>query len=285
MYDTEAIAPDEIMNIKAYEYYRLTKDFPVHQRQTHIRRCPNLIQVREGELRLWLNCQKYTLHTGDMVYIAENTLASYEWSDAELDVLVLNPDLFQKLPAVQTILTSPRYTFGCFLDDRNELIASLHNIMANAILSSRYVEHCGNDIRQALLAFIDGKYTYIQPETEPFSARQLAHLRTVIELMERSLPQQMTLEELSDSVRLSQKYFCRFFQRMTGQSPFTFINSKRIERACIIFINEKVTVQEVALRVGYKDVNYFIKTFKRCCGITPKRFSMLYFGSTAYPWK
>ena len=67
---------------------------------------------------------------------------------------------------------------------------------------------------------------------------------------------------------------------MTGQKPFAYINALRIERACDIFIREKVTVKEVAARLGYKDINYFIKTFKRYRGMTPKKYSARYYHYT-----
>lgn len=271
------------MDGKAYEYYRLNRDFPIHSRQTHLRRCPNLIQVRTGELELWINCRKYTLHTGDIVYLSENILVSYEWDDSDLDVMVLNSDIFEMIPSIQALLDK-RPSFGCFRDDGRELILGLRTLMANAIQSPNYVEFCDADIRRILLAFVSGAYTPIEPETPAFAPRQLAHLRLVVGKIERSLFQPMKLEDLAEETGLSPKYFCRVFQKMTGQSPFTFINYRRIEQACILLINERISVQDAAARVGYRDVNYFIKYFKRLCGMTPKRFATIYFGTTAYPW-
>ena len=278
----ETTAVNELPGGRPYFYYRLKKDFPIQSRQTHWRGYPQLVHLRDGMLEVWLNCQKYTLSAGDVLYIAAGTLISWQLMGAELDVLVFDPARFTRLPNSQDISFSPRGSCLCIRDDNQALIACLHNFIGGLILSSRYFDNCVPDLRQIMLAYTEGAYTTLTPETPAFSARQLSHLKTVLQMIESHLCEQMTLDQLAAEIGLSSKYFCRFFQRMTGMTPFTYINVRRIEWACDLFIREKATVRDISERVGYRDINYFIKTFKRYCGMTPKRFSSHYLGAAEY---
>ena len=101
------------------------------------------------------------------------------------------------------------------------------------------------------------------PETPAFSARQLSHLKTVLQMIESHLCEQMTLDQLAAEIGLSSKYFCRFFQRMTGMTPFTYINVDGSEWDTTCLSGKRLTVRDISERVGYRDINYFIKTIKR----------------------
>ena len=82
----------------------------------------------------------------------------------------------------------------------------------------------------------------------------------------------LTLEEISHSVNMSPKYFCKFFQEMTHRTPIDYLNYYRIERACYQLLTSEQSITEVAYNSGFNDLSYFIKTFKRYKGTTPKRY-------------
>lgn len=240
------------------------------------------MQVMDGSITVAVNCQRYRLQVGDVVYIAAEAMHAIEVLEGDIDYILFSPAAFGEVNALYTLMEGHRTPCLCLQDDGKELVANLHNIFANVVLQERYFDNCAGDLRRTLLAYTDGAYTLIQPENPAHSAKQLAYLRTVLELIDEHLYEQMTLEQLADSVQLSPKYFCRFFQNMTGQKPFAYINHLRVEHACDIFMREKISVKDVATRLGYKDINYFIKTFKRYCGMTPKKFASKYYHYVDY---
>ena len=82
----------------------------------------------------------------------------------------------------------------------------------------------------------------------------------------------LTLEEISGSVNMSPKYFCRFFHEMTHRTPIDYLNYYRIERACYQLITTNLSITEIAYASGFNDLSYFIKTFKKYKGTTPKKY-------------
>lgn len=59
-----------------------------------------------------------------------------------------------------------------------------------------------------------------------------------------------------------------------GQSPVDFINRKRIERAQFLLLGEKAPLKETAEEVGFQDVYYFSRIFRKITGISPARYRM-----------
>ena len=71
---------------------------------------------------------------------------------------------------------------------------------------------------------------------------------------------------------MNPKYFCRYFRSMTERTPIDYLNYYRIECACEMLSTKDISIKEVALSCGFNDESYFIKTFHKYKGITPKQF-------------
>ena len=96
----------------------------------------------------------------------------------------------------------------------------------------------------------------------------------VINFIEQNLGRRIRLEELAGSVSLAPAYFCHLFSSTVGQSPIDFINRKRIERAQFLLLGEKKPLKTVAAEVGFEDVYYFSRMFKKTAGISPAHYRM-----------
>ena len=80
---------------------------------------------------------------------------------------------------------------------------------------------------------------------------------------------------LADMLYLNEPYFCRLFKNATGQSVMTYINSLRIEKASVLLENSAASITDVALQVGFDDLNYFSRTFKRFMKVTPMQYRLM----------
>ena len=110
------------------------------------------------------------------------------------------------------------------------------------------------------------------PEQPPRSHRKIVQLKQALEFIESSYNKQISLQEMADSVNMSSKYFCRFFQEMTHRTPVDYLNYYRIERASYDLLPTDQSITEVAFNSGFNDLSYFIKTFKKYKGTTPKQY-------------
>lgn len=81
--------------------------------------------------------------------------------------------------------------------------------------------------------------------------------------------EELSVEELADSIGLSVSYFRRLFHEAYGCSPMQYIVNLRIENARDLLLSGEVNVTEAALLSGFEDIYYFSTLFKRKTGMTP----------------
>lgn len=91
-----------------------------------------------------------------------------------------------------------------------------------------------------------------------------------LQYIHRHLGEEISFEDLSKRFYFHPSYFSTLFKKYTG-TPFTeYLTRLRIETAFSILRNSDKKVYEVAQEVGYRDVKYFTKVFKKHYGLTPE---------------
>lgn len=90
--------------------------------------------------------------------------------------------------------------------------------------------------------------------------------------IDRDLQHVPSLEQMASEACLNKSSFIRLFRRQTGFTPTDYIIRRRMMRAQLLFVSGYRSVKEVANQLGYTDISYFGRTFKRIVGISPQLF-------------
>lgn len=100
-----------------------------------------------------------------------------------------------------------------------------------------------------------------------------SQLSPALQYIEEHYDRPIELEELASQLSVSRQHTCTLFQQTLGLRPMEYVNKFRISKARELLIDEPgLTIGEVAGRVGYDNLSYFIKMFKRYQGITPSKY-------------
>lgn len=97
-------------------------------------------------------------------------------------------------------------------------------------------------------------------------------IRKAIEYIRINLNQDLSLDTISGALNLNPYELSRQFKKETGKTLTEIINNRRINEAIYILENENISITDIALMVGFNDVNYFTKVFKKIKGITPSDY-------------
>ncbi len=75
---------------------------------------------------------------------------------------------------------------------------------------------------------------------------------------------------------MSKYHFSRLFKESTGESPYKYLCMYRIEKAKELLISTPLSVNEIAVRIGFDDVASFIYLFKKHMFVSPLQFRKHY---------
>lgn len=101
---------------------------------------------------------------------------------------------------------------------------------------------------------------------------KIERLKTVIHYIQHNYEHPIRLSELAALVPMSEGQFCRFFKSMTRQTPMDYINSYRIRQAVELLRQPERKISDVALEVGYDNISYFIRVFRKTMNCSPSEF-------------
>lgn len=99
-----------------------------------------------------------------------------------------------------------------------------------------------------------------------------ARFQRVADYIEDHLSDDVSIETLASLAALSPFHFARSFKRATGLGPHAYLVNRRMARARVLLATTKLSVAEIAWRVGYQDASRFTLLFKRDAGVTPAAF-------------
>lgn len=91
----------------------------------------------------------------------------------------------------------------------------------------------------------------------------------VVEFISANLSEPLTVDALAAQACLSPSAFSRAFRDLTGQAPYQFVKTLRMERAQALLDEGCLGVGDVARAVGYTSVSHFIREFRGRFGMTP----------------
>jgi AraC family transcriptional regulator len=155
-----------------------------------------------------------------------------------------------------------------FADSRlGALVAAVHAEMAAGFPSGRLFL---DSIEQAMAVALVGGHAVRQRAAE-ISRGGLgpARLRRIKEFIHAKVEDELSLDEMAQSVGLSTAHFARMFRKSTGETPHQFVLRQRLERAKAMLRSPDARVLDVAVACGFKTQQHFAQVFRDVCGISP----------------
>jgi AraC family transcriptional regulator of arabinose operon len=80
------------------------------------------------------------------------------------------------------------------------------------------------------------------------------------------------LPDLAKQAHLSVPHFCAEFKRFFGTPAIDYLIRQRMHQAAYLLKDRNVRIKEVARRVGYEDLYYFSRLFRKHYGVSPRAF-------------
>ncbi|MCH5642760.1 MULTISPECIES: helix-turn-helix transcriptional regulator [unclassified Gordonia (in: high G+C Gram-positive bacteria)] len=97
-------------------------------------------------------------------------------------------------------------------------------------------------------------------------------MRRVRDRIDRDYEQPLDVEALARGVHMSAGHLSRLFRAAYGESPYSYLMTRRIERAMVLLRRDDMTVTEVCFAVGCSSLGTFSTRFTELVGMSPSTY-------------
>lgn len=108
-------------------------------------------------------------------------------------------------------------------------------------------------------------------EGNQYNYSNLKKVDKIIHYMTENYMNNITLQQLADYSQISPSYLCDIFKKIIGKSAIEYLINIRITKSKSL-LKDGLTISETSKLVGFNDIFYFSKAFKRREGISPSQY-------------
>jgi transcriptional regulator GlxA family with amidase domain len=119
------------------------------------------------------------------------------------------------------------------------------------------------------------------PQPASSHLRDLARLRRVRDRIDRDYAGALDVEALAHSVNMSAGHLSRQFRLAYGESPYSYLMTRRIERAMALLRRGDLSVTDVCFEVGCRSLGTFSTRFTELVGLPPSTYRQQAAGEAA----
>lgn len=168
------------------------------------------------------------------------------------------------------LLTLQQYFIHAFLTSLQE-----RSIRFRKVMEQKEVYEALTFSTRSVEDFIHFVHTIININRE-FINNKTENNVNLIELAQKyisdHISDDLSRQTIAEAIHVSESYLSHMFQKNLGISLVEYITSQRMELAKSMLSNTSMPIQLIAIKTGYNNVSYFIKTFKKAFDLTPAEY-------------
>lgn len=97
-------------------------------------------------------------------------------------------------------------------------------------------------------------------------------VQRAISFIHEHLGQSLSLQQVAKHVHMNPNYFSEMFKKETGQNYIEFVTQAKLRKAMHLLRETPAKISEIANEIGYEDIKYFNRLFKKWTGQTPSEY-------------
>lgn len=214
----------------------------------------------------------YEVNTGDCVFINcmnayEHTSSTNQWSLKWVHFYGNNIDaIYEKYKerGGRVVFSAPDPELISTLIDEIHVIADSSSYLRDMEIHEK--------LSSLLLNIMKESWNENLRDSESTSSEKRKDIKLIREYIDDNYEKDIKLDDLALAYNISKYYLSHIFKEQYGTSITNYVINTRITKAKHFLRFTDMTTTEIAGRVGYDDVNYFIRMFKKVENITPGEY-------------
>ena len=227
-----------------------------------------MMYLCEGECDFHIGGCSYTVRPGELMIVNSTEIHSFTVRERiRFYSLLLFPSFFDDIDKkelkIKSTVSSDAYVKDCF-DERYKEYTEGKKMSDMMLKSCAY----------RLVAYLGRNHT--KDGSIDTDSQKLTRLHSLLEYIEENYREKITTKDLAAHCFISEEHLCRFFKKSVGKTVSEYLNQDRVEKATILLLNTEDSVGNVGASVGFDDINYFTRVFKRIKSVTPREYRRIH---------
>lgn len=102
------------------------------------------------------------------------------------------------------------------------------------------------------------------------------YVTKIRDYLQQHYTEKVTVQKVADHIRLNEVYCGALFSRETGETILNYTNQLRITKAAELLKYSTDSITEIAEEVGFEELYYFSRVFKKIIGVSPKEYRRMH---------
>jgi len=219
-----------------------------------------LLYFLSGKCRFTCNGKAFSVRANDFVIANNSEIHSFIASEnVSYYCMLIYPDFFND------VSFSSRTMLENIIHDDSKIREIIFRMYTEYTSGKQGSDMALKGCAYQLMTYLMRNYTSAQlSDRESYlNASILKRTNTILDYISNHYQEKITTSELAKLCFISEGHLCRFLKNTLGKSATEYINEFRIEKAAIMLINTDESITNIAAEVGFEDMNYFSRTFKK----------------------
>ena len=134
-----------------------------------------------------------------------------------------------------------------------------------------------------LYLFLDYLIRSMIPVFKPGGKYKDYYISEAITYIEKNFQNELSVEEIAESVGIDRSYFGKIFKDMLGQTPQNFIRQYRMIKAAELLRLTDLSISDIGNAVGYPGFTHFSRAFKSVYDLSPREYRKQNHMTKTYP--
>lgn len=243
--------------------------------------------VYNGQLTQTIGYQDIVLKKGEMIFLNQHIAHSLEeCGDDDIVInFIINPPffdyIFQELEKEITGELINKFLFQSLFDQNKDGSYLYFKVSEVAAIQKLMEQMIIDMMEKDLFTEIKMKFTMgllfveLMKHTHLLESKEVNYdyrlMNEIINYINDSY-QKASLKELSTQLNLETYNLSKLIKQTTGNTFKELVQEKRINEAKKLLKYEDKSVEEIANQIGYENISYFYRLFKKSTGLTPHRY-------------
>ncbi|GCF93032.1 AraC family transcriptional regulator [Enterococcus florum] len=260
---------DKELRLEAYQFNGIVQVFPNHFHEYYV-----IGLIEEGQRRLIVNNQEYTIGPGDMMTF--NPLDNHKCEQTDGGSL-----RYRCLNITQEVMAEAFHEVKGYAGLPRFQVPVQHQAEAGGMFRNLHdrIMTAGPELEkeEAFLVCLEQLITTyaVFKEDKQIDSKERQEIRVVCDFLEQHYAERITLQQLSKIAKLNKFGLIRLFTRHKGITPYRYLETIRINEAKKL-LEKGVEPAQAAFQTGFSDQSHLNSYFNKFIGVTPGVYQLIF---------